>query len=210
MLKELSLEVFVREVATATPAPSSGSVAALAGAQAAGLLSMYCNVSQDRERLGDSVDQIQKTGEEARYLMNRQLEMVDEDTVAFNQVMEAFRTEKTQLANRQVRDAEIVETVGNAAEITLQSARGALRTLFLISEVACKGNPSALTDLGLANLQAIACLTGSYYNILANLALLKNRGNAAVISREAEEILNQGQELFRLNQENIEEKLQAP
>jgi formiminotetrahydrofolate cyclodeaminase len=204
MLKELPVEVFVREVATASPAPSSGSIAALAGAQAAGLLSMYCNVSQDREKLGDAVDMIRETGEEARFLMIKQLETIDEDTIVFNQVMEAFRMPKKNETEKKARDAAVREAVGSAAEITLQSARGSLRLLSLINEVACKGNPSALTDLGLANLQALSGLNGSYYNLKANLAMLKDTAMAEDFACEAGEVLKQGLAFFDHNKNRIE------
>lgn len=207
MLKELPVEVFVREVATASPAPSSGSVAALAGAQAAGLLSMYCNVSQDREKLGDVVDMIREAGEEARFLMIKQLETIDEDTIVFNQVMEAFRMPKNGENEKTARAAAVREAVGNAVEITLQSARGSLRLLSLINEVVCKGNSSALTDLGLANLQAFSGLYGSYYNLKANLVMLKDAAKVKEFACEADEILKQGQTFFDKNRGRIEKAL---
>ncbi|MFU8794075.1 MAG: cyclodeaminase/cyclohydrolase family protein [Dethiobacteria bacterium] len=207
MLRDLPVEVFVREVSAASPVPSSGSVAALAGAQAAALLSMYCNVSQDRDKLGDFVEVLQKAGEEARFLMSRQLETIDDDTIAFNQVMEAFRLPKDNDTSKTKRSSAIREAVEKAAEITLMSARGVLRTLSIINEVATKGNPSALTDLGLANLQAFSGLTGSYYNVRANLGLLKLQGRAGEIKGEADEILKQGQALFDSNRHLIENEM---
>jgi len=207
MLKDLPVEVFIREVATASPAPSSGSVAALAGAQAAGLLSMYCNVSQDRDKLGDAVDIIQKAGEEARFLMARQLDNIDEDTVAFNQIMEIFRLPEDDYSSKAERSAAIRQAVQNAIETTLKSARGSLRTLSLINEVACKGNPSAITDLGMANLQAFSGLTGAYYNVKANLGLLKTQDKTGEVIREAEEILKQGQVFFDSNRSLIEKAI---
>lgn len=207
MLKDLPVEVFVREVSAASPVPSSGSVAALAGAQAAALLSMYCNVSQDRDKLGDFVEVMQKSGEEARFLMSRQLETIDDDTIAFNQIMQAFRMPKDNDLSKAERSAAIREAVEKAAEITLISARGSLRTLSLIGEVATKGNPSALTDLGLANLQAFSGLTGSYYDVRVNLDLLKLQGRVGELKREAEEILKQGQAFFDSNRELIENEL---
>ncbi len=207
MLKELPVEVFVREVATASPAPSSGSIAALAGAQAAGLLSMYCNVSQDRDKLGDVVEMIREAGEEARFLMIKQLETIDEDTIVFNQIMEAFRMSKNSEIEKSARAAAVREAVGSAAEITLQSARGSLRVLSLISEVACKGNPSALTDLGLANFQAFSGLNGSCYNLKANLVMLKDAEKVKEYACEAGEILKQGQAFFDQNRNLIEKTL---
>lgn len=116
---------------------------------------MYCNVSQNREKLGDVVDMIREAGEEARFLMIKQLETIDEDAIVFNQVMEAFRMPKKGENEKAARAAAVREAVGSAAEITLQSARGSLRLLSLINEVACKGNPSAYIRSGVGKLAGI-------------------------------------------------------
>jgi len=156
MLKELTIEQFVREVASSSPAPGGGSVAALAGAQAAGLLSMYCNLSQNRDKLGDIVDKLKEAGEEARFLKTKLLEAIDEDTIAFNRVMDAYRLPKDSVERVEERKRAILDAAITAADVPLQTSRGCLRVLSLVAEVAGKGNPMAITDLGVANLQARA------------------------------------------------------
>ncbi len=207
MLKDLSLEVFVREVASNSPAPGGGSVAALAGAQAAGLLSMYCNLSQDREKLGDVVDSLRKNGEEARYLMVKLLEALDEDTVAFNRVMEAFRLPKGSEEEKKKRREAIQEAMINAADVPMQTARGSLRVLSLVNEVAGRGNPMAVTDLGVANLQAISGITGACYNVRINLGSIKDREKVEEYEQEVSEILKEGQLLFEQNKKMIEKDI---
>ncbi len=207
MLKDLSVERFVREVASNAPAPGGGSVAAEAGAQAAGLLSMYCNLSQNRKKLGDFVDTLQAVGEEARFLMNKMLEAIDEDTVAFNRVMEAYRMPKESDQEKAKRKEAISEAGLNAAEIPMHTARGSLRVLTLIEEVAAKGNPSAVTDLAVANLQAISALTGACYNVRINLDMIVDQRAVAEYRQETEELVKQGRELFEANRVLLEQEI---
>ncbi len=207
MLKELSVEEFVREVASQSPAPGGGSVAALAGAQAAGLLSMYCNLSQNREKLGDAVEALRETGEEARFLKTRLLEAIDEDTLAFNQVMDAYRMPKESGEEKTLRSGAIQEATRHASDVPLQTARGSLRVLSLIYEVAARGNPAAITDLGVANLQGYSGLVGACYNVRVNLGNLKNREEVDDFVRETGAILKEGRALFEKNRTIIEEAL---
>jgi methenyltetrahydrofolate cyclohydrolase len=199
MLKELTVEEFVREVASFSPAPGGGSVAALAAAQGAGLLSMYCHLSQNRDKLGDFVDQLQQTGEEARFLKAKFLDAIDEDTLAFNQVMEAYRLPKLSDTDKVTRREAIQQASINAAEVPLGTARGALKVLALISEVAGKGNPSAVTDLGVANLQAQAGLIGACYNVLINLGMITEETKITELKKEADAVRAEGQRLFDVN-----------
>lgn len=207
MLKELTVEQFVCEVASSSPAPGGGSVAALAGAQSAGLLSMYCNLSQNRDKLGYIVDMLQQAGEEARFLKTRLLEAIDEDTIAFNQVMKAYRLPKSSEAEKNKRKAAIQAAAVNAADVPLQTARGSLRILAIVEEVAVKGNPMAVTDLGVANLQAFAGLIGACYNVKINLGMLVDKQKVEDYNNEIEKIVKQGQELFESNRKLIETEI---
>lgn len=207
MLKELTVEQLVREVASGSPAPGGGSVAALAGAQGAGLLSMYCNLSQNREKLGDVVDLLQKIGEEARYLKVKLLEAIDEDTIAFNQVMDAYRLPKLSEEEKVKRKKAIQKAALNAAEVPLLTARGALKILALVNEAAGKGNPSAITDLGVANLQALSGLIGACYNVQINLGMIIDEVKIVELKKEIMAIRSEGEKLFQSNQDLIEKEI---
>lgn len=204
MLSKMPVELFVDEVASSSPAPGGGSVAALAGAQAAALLAMYCNLSQNRDKLGDAVDLLKRVGEEARVLKRKLLEAIDEDTLAFNRVMEAYRLPKGNDEQKKERAAAIERAAINAAEVPLQTARDTLRLLALISEVAARGNPSAITDLGVANLQALAGLVGACYNVRINLAMIKEISIVEEFSKETKTIIEQGESLFQESRKVLE------
>ncbi|MDW7739392.1 MAG: cyclodeaminase/cyclohydrolase family protein [Bacillota bacterium] len=207
MLTDLTIEEFVNEVASSSPAPGGGSVAAFAGAQAAGLLSMYCNLSQKRDKLGDVVDLIQKTGEEARYIKEKLLEAIDEDTLAFNKVMDAYRMPKDDEKARGERNNAVQKAVLYAAEVPLQTARRSLRILSLIKDIEARGNPSAITDLGVANLHAYSGLIGACYNVQINISLLNDNKTAADFNHEVAELHRQGENLFIHNKALIENNL---
>jgi len=207
MLKDLTVERFVREVASSSPAPGGGSVSAQAGSQAAGLLSMYCNLSQNREKLGDVVEVLQGIGEEARFLMSKMLEAIDEDTVAFNRVMEAYRMPKGSEEEKAKRKEAISEVGRYAADVPMHTTRGSLRVLTLINEAAGKGNPSAVTDLGVANLQALAALIGACYNVKINLDMIADRKAVTDLENEVDELLEQGRELYESNRKVLEKEI---
>jgi len=207
MLKELTVERFVREVASNSPAPGGGSIAAQAGAQAAALLSMYCNLSQNRKKLGDVVDNLQQIGEEARFLMNKMLEAIDEDTLAFNRVMEAYRMPRESEEEKAKRKEAISEAGKYAADIPMHIARDSLRILSLINETAGKGNPSAVTDLGVANLQALSALIGAGYNVRINLDMIGDQQVVTRHEREIGELLEQGRELFEESRSMLEKDI---
>ncbi len=207
MLKELTVEEFVREVASSSPAPGGGSLSALAGAQAAGLLSMYCNLSQNRKKLGDIVDDLQSAGEEARFLKTKLIEAIDEDTVAFNKVMDAYRLPRESAEEKAERKKAIQVAANEAADVPLQTARGSLRVLSIIGEVAAKGNPSAITDLGVANLQGFSGLTGAGYNVIINLGMISDQKAVDDFRKEVNAIMEEGEKLFKENRSLIEKEI---
>ncbi|OPL11227.1 MAG: hypothetical protein AVO34_09045 [Firmicutes bacterium ML8_F2] len=207
MLKDMTVEHFVREMASPSPSPGGGSAAALSAAQGAALLSMYCNLSQNRQKLGDVVDGLQKAGEEARFLKKKLLEAIDEEMVAFNLTMKASRLPQNNLSEKETRNKALRDVALRTAEASLQAARGALRILSMIAEVAVKGNPAAITDLGVANLVAFAGLKGACYNARANLGMIGNTEKLKELDRETGELVAQGHSFFEQNLSVIEEEI---
>lgn len=207
MLKDLSLEQFVLEVASSSPAPGGGSVSASAGAKAAGLISMYCQLSQDSKKYGEHVSLMQETGLKARQLSGNLIEAIDEDTAAFNQVMEAFRLPKESAEQKEKRLLAIQKGMVNAARVPLKTAEDCLRLLELIEAVKGLGNPGAVTDLGVGNLLALAGLIGACYNVKINLGSIRDEKIKEELSGQTEELLERGQEMFAANRAGIEKDI---
>ncbi|MDK2846586.1 MAG: methenyltetrahydrofolate cyclohydrolase, partial [Synergistales bacterium] len=93
-LSEMKIDEFVKELASDSPAPGGGSVAALSGSLGAALVSMVSALTVGKEKYRDNREVMEKTGEEARELQTRLLELMEEDTKAFNAYMAALKLPK--------------------------------------------------------------------------------------------------------------------
>lgn len=173
-LMELTLEKFLCELGSSSPAPGGGSVAALAGALAASLCRMVSALTVGKEKLKDSWAELERVGRESARLEAQLRALVDEDTDAFRQVMEARRLPKATDQERQVR----AKAVGDAS---LKSANVPMATLEALRELAAlalsaadKGNPSCVTDAGSASQMVRAGAHAAAYNVRVNLPSLEN------------------------------------
>lgn len=207
MLVEKTLVEFVKETGSSSPAPGGGSVSALAGAQAAALLAMYCSLSQKGEKYDAVRSLMEETGRKAEELSLKLLEAVDLDTQSFNRVMDAFRLPRETAEQKEARSRAIQEATIEAARVPLQTATDCLSILKLIAEVAGRGNPGASSDLGVGNLQALAGLTGAAYNVRINLHSIKDEETKNDLMKRITAIQEQGQALWEKNRAVIEKSI---
>ena len=207
MLKEISVDLFIREAASSTPIPNGSSIAALAGAQAAALLSMYCNLSMNREQFGDIVDLMQKTGEEARFICVKLLEGADRSAIVFNQNADALQMPQDTNEQIENRNRALQEAAQSAVKVTLRSTWGCLRILYLTNEVSNKGSKQVAAGLGVANLQSYSGAVGTYYSLNSNPEHINNKTTIAEYRQEAADLLQDAQKLYGLNREMLEEDL---
>ncbi len=126
----MSLEDFLKELGSSSPAPGGGSVAALAGALAAALCVMVSGLTAGKEKCRDSWEDMEKVGREAAALEERLRSLVDEDTAAFRAVMDARRLPRGTTAERETRERALREAV-------LRSARAPFATLSALRELPC-------------------------------------------------------------------------
>jgi formiminotetrahydrofolate cyclodeaminase len=207
MLKEQTLEQFAAAVSSGSPTPGGGSVAALAGALGASLLAMYCFLSAGLEKYGAAALLLEQAGLEARALAASLLLSVDRDAGAFDRVMEAYRLPKEAQAEKERRRQAIQAALVEAARVPLHTARECLRVLELAGAVAGRGNPSAVTDLGVSILQGWCGLQGACYNVLINLASIADEKIRAELSREAAELTGRGERVFAENRQKLEQEI---
>lgn len=169
-LADLSIAKFVAKLASDAPAPGGGSVAALGGALAAGLATMVSSLTLGKAKYADVQTEMQNVQETGTALYAELLELIDADTEAFNQVMAAFGTPKTNPQRSQL----IQQAMHQAAEIPMQVAEKIFSLLPLIATVANNGNKNAITDSGVAALFADAAIKGALYNVRINLLSIKD------------------------------------
>ncbi len=180
-LKDRTVADVVAEVGQDSPAPGGGSAAALAGSVAAALVAMVCRLSRGREDVAASDDEIVTALEEAERLQAHLLDLVDEDTAAFDVVMQALRMPKADEAQRTARSAALVEATLGAADVPLQTLEAAQQTLQLAGALVGRVNPGTASDLGVAVELARSCAEGALLNVGINLYALPP--SAAVTSR---------------------------
>ncbi len=175
MLTDLTCKEFVQELASDSPAPGGGSVAALAGTLGAALVDMVGKLSVGKEQLRAHEDELKAAMDTASRLRVQLLSYVDRDTQAFNQVMAAFKLPKDSAEQKKARLDAIQQATKGAALLPLEVASACCEVLKLCQSVAAKGNPNALSDAGVGALMAFAGLQGALFNVKINLASLKDK-----------------------------------
>jgi glutamate formiminotransferase/formiminotetrahydrofolate cyclodeaminase len=160
---------FVEELSTNSPAPGGGSVSALAGALGAGLSSMVAALTHEKKEMLDSKPEMDEIGVEAQELKDRLSFLVDEDTHAFNKVMDANRLPATN-EDEQNAKAEAVDAANKyAIDVPMETAELCYRVIVLADVLVEKGNPNSVSDAGVAAEVALAGVSGACMNVLINL-----------------------------------------
>ncbi|MFT5233813.1 MAG: glutamate formiminotransferase/formiminotetrahydrofolate cyclodeaminase [Candidatus Krumholzibacteriia bacterium] len=163
---------FVDELSSDSPAPGGGSVAALCAAQAAGLVAMVANLTVGKKKYTDVQERVKEIAELGQTLKDFFLAAIDDDTDAFNAVMDTFRLPKANAAQITARDLAIAEATRGATRVPLSVLNKIPTLLELAGEVGKIGNTNSLSDAGVAALSGMAGAEGAYYNVLINLASL--------------------------------------
>ncbi|MBA2241987.1 MAG: glutamate formimidoyltransferase [Chthoniobacterales bacterium] len=173
-LLKLNLRQFCNETLSDSPAPGGGSVAALMGALGVSLAGMVANLSAGKRGWDDKLDYFSGWAVKAQQLKDELLFLVDEDTAAFNKVMEAFGLPKESAEEKGARATAIQEANRYAAEIPLRVMETASKTYRILGEMAENGNPASISDVGVGLLGSRACIQGAAMNVQINLASLKD------------------------------------
>ena len=173
-LAKMNLREFCNETLSDSPAPGGGSVAALMGALGASLGGMVANLSAGKRGWDDKLEYFSNWAVKAQQLKDELLSLVDEDTAAFNKVMDAFALSKESAEERAARVAAIEQATKYAAEVPLKVMETASKSYELLAEMADKGNPASVSDVGVGAIATRACIAGAALNVRINLAQLKD------------------------------------
>ena len=194
-LVRMSSEAFARETASESPAPGGGSISAYMGALAAALGTMVANLSSHKRGWDERWKEFSDVAEKGQALMQELLDLVDEDTAAFDRIMDCFSMPKGTEEEKAARAAAIELATLYAASVPLMTMEAALKTLPLALEMALKGNPASASDAGVAALAARAACRGAELNVRINVAGLKDKTPAEPLTARAAEILKEAETL---------------
>ena len=206
-LLKMNLREFCNETLGDSPAPGGGSVAALMGALGASLGGMVANLSAGKRGLDDRLEYFSDRAVKAQQLKDELLSLVDKDTAAFNKVIDAFALPKESAEEKAARSAAIEQATKHAAEIPFKAMETAFKSYQLLSEMADKGNPASISDVGVGALATRACIEGAAMNVRINLAGLKDEKFKSAFVEKVRKISADSEARFKEINRVVEKKL---
>lgn len=169
MATRKTMHAFLEDVASSSPAPGGGSVAALSGALGSALTSMVCNLTIGKKKYADVDDEMKKVLEQSEHLREQFTTLIDRDTQAFNKVMEAITLPKDTDPQKALRAAAIREATKEATLVPLEVMKHCIDALALAQAVVSKGNVNSVSDAGVSAYMLHAALEGAALNVRINL-----------------------------------------
>ncbi|HEV2045767.1 MAG TPA: glutamate formimidoyltransferase [Chthoniobacterales bacterium] len=206
-LLKMNLREFCNETLSDSPAPGGGSVAALMGALGASLGGMVANLSAGKRGWEDKLKYFSDWAVKAQQLKDELLSLVDEDAAAFNKVMDAFALPKESAEEKAARSEAIQIATKHAAEVPLRVMETAFKAYQILSEMADKGNPASISDVGVGLLAVRACIGGAALNVRINLAGLKDEKEKSALQKKVRKITAESESEFKKIDQVVESKL---
>ena len=187
-LVDMTCAGFAEETASESPAPGGGSISAYMGALAAALGTMVANLSSHKAGWDDRWEFFSNWADNGMAVMNELLYLVDEDTAAFNKIMDVFGMPKGTDEEKAARAAAMEAATLYATQVPLRTMKAAYKAFDVVRAMAEEGNPNSVSDAGVGALAARSAVMGACLNVKINAAGLKDRATADALVKEAEEI----------------------
>jgi len=208
-LVNLSLSEFMEETASESPAPGGGSVSAYMGSVGAALTAMVANLSSHKRGWDDRWEEFSDWAEKAKAVQEKLLDLVDEDTHAFNAIMEAFGLPKSSEQEKEVRRLSIEEATLHAIEVPFEVMRTAYAGFEIAEAMTLSGNPNSVSDAGVGTLALHACIEGAWLNVKINAADMKEHPQVHRFEKEGSELIKQSLILKDRILKQVDEKIRS-
>ncbi len=190
-LVDMTVSGFTYETASESPAPGGGSISATMGAMGVALATMVANLSSHKAGWDDRWEEFSNWADKGKAYMDQLLQLIDEDTNAFNRIMNAFSLPKSNDEEKAARKAAIQEATMYAIEVPLKVMEASFQSMEVIKAMAETGNPNSVSDAGVGALAARSAVVGAYMNVRINAAGLEDKELAKAYIDKAEGILTQ-------------------
>ncbi len=194
-LASMNIYEFADELASESPAPGGGSVAALNGTLSASLSAMVGNLTYGKKKYANVREEMITVAEKGQKLKDFFTESIDKDTEAFNKIMAAFELPKNNEQELAIRTKAVQDATIEATLIpfsVLEKAKEAAEAALIVSQ---KGNQNSLSDAGVAGLTASVAAEGAYYNVMINLAGIEDEAFKTDLSQKATKINQETQDI---------------
>ncbi|MCI6702640.1 MAG: glutamate formimidoyltransferase [Prevotellaceae bacterium] len=188
-LVDLTVKGFAEETSRESPAPGGGTIAAYMGALGAALGTMVANLSSHKPGWDERWDEFGKWAEKGQSLMTELLHLVDEDTQAFNRIMEAFGMPKKTEEEKAERTKAIQAATLYATEVPLHTMKASFEAFGICRAMAEIGNPNSVSDAGVGALAVRAAVLGAGMNVKINASSLADREVAERLIGEANDLI---------------------
>ncbi len=189
MLKDQKIKNFLDTLASKSPTPGGGSVAALTGSMGAALLSMVGNLTIGKRKYIHVEDDIKRLLKRSEILRADFEELMERDIEAFNQFMAIMKLPKETEEQKEDRRKKMQIALIEAANVPLEVARKSLEVLNICQEVANKGNKNVISDAGVGAILAEAAFDSAILNVKINLAMIQEEKVKSNLNHEIEDLL---------------------
>ena len=189
-LVDMTVEEFANETASESPAPGGGSISAVMGALGASLGTMVANLSSHKRGWDDRWEEFSDWAEKGKYYQDELLKMVDEDTNAFNKIMDAFGLPKKSEEDQATRNKAIQDATKYAIEIPFKVMQLCYESMEVNKAMAEFGNPNSVSDAGVGAIAALAGVKGAFLNVKINASDLDDKAFV-------KEIISKGSKLLK-------------
>jgi glutamate formiminotransferase / formiminotetrahydrofolate cyclodeaminase len=199
-LVDLKLDGFADETAGESMAPGGGSIAAYVGTLGVALGTMVANLSAHKAGWDDKWEFYSEWAEKGQAYKNKLLFLVDEDTNAFNKIIDGFRMPKGTSEEILARKEAIEKATKYATEIPFQVMETAYNSMEVMQAMIKEGLQSSLSDAAVGVLCARTAVVGAYFNVRINAKDIEDRTFAKEILTKAENIY---QATLKIEQETV-------
>jgi formiminotetrahydrofolate cyclodeaminase len=190
--REMALEDLLDAFASTDPVPGGGSAAALTGAVGTSLLLMVAGIPKTKTGAPEETADLAEASSRLHPLRDQLLELVDRDSDAYTQVMDALKLPKTSDAEKAARKQAIDAATRAATETPLDTMRACQQALRGAVIVASNGNRRTTSDVGVGVELLLAALRGARMNVDINLSTLEDAAYVARVTEEADELVSDG------------------
>ena len=188
VLANMRLNAFVDETASESPAPGGGSIAAYCGSLGVALATMVANLSASKKGWEERWNEFSDWADKGQKLKKQLLHLVDEDTAAFNKIMDAFKLPKTTDQEKADRKQAVAEATRYAIEVPLSVMKISLQSMELIQSMATNGNPNSVSDAGVGAMCARTAVLGAGLNVRINAASYSDKAFVETVLKQAAEM----------------------
>ncbi len=193
-LVNYDLRRFADETASESPAPGGGSISAYVGSLGISLGTMVANLSAHKRGWEDKWQYYSEYAEKGQSIKDELMFLVDEDTQAFNKILDALRMPKNNDEETKARKQELNNATKYAIEIPLRVMKTAIKSYSILEEMTKDGLKASISDAGVGALCTHTAIQGAYFNVKINCKDFDDTAFTGAKLEEAELIIKESEQ----------------